>query len=196
LALIAAAGILAFKFSQARPPLWEWLMAAGLVVATTGAARSGVWLLFFLAPPAAASFRPAREWRALIPVVALAALAGIVYGSVRGPVRTGASPRLVEQAVVLAHRSPVVAEGGIEEQVALAGGSILIGDPIDAFSKHDQNAYLDWLDGQRRGLQALDGRVHVVMVLRGSDAQRLMSQAGGFTLVGSDQHAMLYERGL
>ena len=57
-----------------------------------------------------------------------------------------------------------------------------------------QTAYLNWLDGSRTALRLLDPGVRVVLVMRGSQAQRLMSRSAGFALAGGDRQALLYER--
>ena len=117
-----------------------------------------------------------------------------VFALVRGPRLEGAGRRLLTRALVIAHGSPVLAADAVGEQVALAGGRVVAGDPIDAFPAATQTAYLDWLDGSRRALGELDTGVRVVLVMRGSRAQRLMARAAGFALAGSDPQVLLYER--
>src|SRR5436190_2125809 len=107
-----------------------------LALATVHASRNGVWLLFWLVAPAARGVMPA----ALAPPLRLAAVlaplaAGLlVVALVRGPGAQGAPAGMVARVVALAHGTPVLATGGLDEQVALAGGRIWIGNPIDAFS--------------------------------------------------------------
>src|SRR5439155_676893 len=84
LLLPAAAIALLVLAIRARPALWETIALAGLAVLTVKAARSGIWLLFFAAAPAARRLHlePGRERR--IAVVALpVALALAVFGLVR-----------------------------------------------------------------------------------------------------------------
>src|SRR2546423_3899251 len=71
LLLVAAAIALILLALKARPALWEVIPLAGLAVLTIKTARSGVWLLFFAAAPAARSLRlePGRERR--LAVIAL-----------------------------------------------------------------------------------------------------------------------------
>ena len=192
--LVLAALALGVQLWRAKPALWELAVAAALAIATVKASRSGVWLVFFLAVPAARSFRTVRLWDWVMPPVATLALIGLVAGIARGPVTNGAGAALVTRAVSLAHGTPIVADDLIDEQVALAGGRIWVGNPIDAFSKGDQMAYLDWLAGQRSGLRALGHNVHVVLTGRATDAERLMAADPQFADVGSDKRSELFIR--
>ncbi len=194
LLMILAALLLGVRLWRARAELWEWCVIAGLAVLTVQASRNGVWLMFFLVGPAARAITPKRSWEGLMPAVAVASVLAIGFAVVRGPVPAGASRALVASAVGLAHGSPVLASGSIDEQVALAGGRIWVGNPIDAFSRPDQAAYLDWLDGQAGGRRALVPDVRVVLVSRGSVTQTLMQDTPGFARVGGDGATVLYER--
>lgn len=194
LLFIGSAIVLAVQFIRGRPAGWERAAAVGLAVASVLAARSGIWLALFLVPAAARSFAVSRQWAALTgPAIALAS-GVLVFALVRGPVLRGAGAPLLSQAISAAHGSPVLAGGGIEEQVALAGGRIVVGDPIDAFPAATQTAYLDWLSGSRRALSRLDSDVHVVLVPRGTSAQRLMARVRSFAVAGGDRRVLLYER--
>ncbi len=223
LTIVAAAASLP-SAARARPALWEWLVIAALTIATVSAARNGVWLMLFLAAPAARGLAPAgsRRARSLAPAgddrsparprdagasralnqvvkpataVAAVAAAALLFAAVaRGPAPSGAGGSLVRGAVALAHGSPVLADGSIDEQVALAGGRIWAGDPIDAFSASVQAAYLDWVSGARDGAGALTPAVRVVLVARGSPSQALMSRMTDFEVAGSDATAVLYRR--
>ena len=141
------------------------------------------------------SFSPRRDWPGLTAPVAALCAGLLTFALVRGPILHGAGRPLLTRAISLAHGSPLLAGGGVEEQVALAGGSIVAGDPIDAFPAGTQRAYLSWLAGSRRALARLDRGVRVVLVMRGSSTQRLMATASGFTPVGGDHQVLLYERG-
>jgi hypothetical protein len=191
---VVCAVALGIQFARARPELWEIAVAAGLAVLTLQAARSGIWLTLFLVPTAARSFAPRRQWQALTAPVAVVCAALLAFGLVRGPQLRGAGRPLLSRALALAHGSPVLAAAEVEEQVALAGGRVVAGDPIDAFPARTQAAYLGWLDGRRQALHQLDGGVRVVLVIRGSPAQRLMAQAPGFALAGEDRQVLMYER--
>jgi hypothetical protein len=194
IALIVASVFLVARAWRARPALWEWCVIVGLAILTLKASRDGVWLLFFLAAPAAVGITPKRSWRALVPVITLASLLAIGFAVVRGPISSGASRALVADAVSIARGSPVLASGVMDEQVALAGGRIWVGNPIDAFSHADQVAYLDWLDGVAAGRRALAAQVRVVLVSRGSETETLMQATPGFVAVGGDATTALYER--
>jgi hypothetical protein len=170
------------------------LVAVALAALTLHASRNGIWLLFFLAPVAARAISPRRTWAGLVvPGIALS-VAGICVAVARGPIAHGASPTLVARAIALAHGSPVLASDGIEEQVALAGGRIWAGDPIDAFSRADQAAYLNFIAGSVDGRRALVPAVRVVVVGRGSAAARLMARTPGFVAAGGDAIAQIYAR--
>ncbi len=193
-AFIGCAVLLAIQFVRAQPRTWELAVAAGLAVLAIQAGRSGIWLSLFLVPTAARSFVARRQWQALTAAVAIACAGLLVFGLVRGPRLEGAGGPLLSRALVMAHGSPVLAAGAVEEQVALAGGQVVAGNPIDAFPAKTQIAYLNWLDGSRRALSELDPGVRVVLVMRGSRAQRLMAQAPGFALAGGDRQVLLYAR--
>jgi hypothetical protein len=113
---------------------------------------------------------------------------------VRGPLPGGAGGSLVRGAIALAHGTPVLADGSIDEQVALAGGRIWAGNPIDAFSRPVQTEYLDWTAGETGGAAALAPAVRVVIVSRGSPAQALMARMPGFVAGRADATAVVYER--
>jgi hypothetical protein len=194
LVMLAAGAILVYRMWRARAPLWEWCTVVALAVLTVHADRNGVWLLFFLVAPAARALAPARSLRMLVPVAAAVSLALICFALVRGPTPTGASRSLLAGALALAHGSPVLADGSIDEQVALAGGRIWAGNPIDAFSHPVQAAYLDWLDGTPDGRRALRPDVHVVLVSTGTETQTLMQETPGFARVGGDRGTAMYER--
>ncbi|HZU59355.1 MAG TPA: hypothetical protein VE983_00215 [Solirubrobacteraceae bacterium] len=191
---IVCAAVLLVQFWRARPSRWEQLVSVGLTVLAVQAGRNGVWLVLFLVPAAARSFAPRRQWQLLAVPVALASVGILAFGLIRGPVLQGASPRLVARALSLAHGSPVLASSTIDEQVALAGGSIVVGDPIDAFPAREQVAYLDWLNGSRRALAALGGDVRVILVMRTGAARRTVAQDPAFALAGGDAQALLYAR--
>jgi hypothetical protein len=194
LLLAAMAVVLLVRFWRARPQLWEWAVVIALAVLSVQASRNGVWLVLFLVVPAARAIKPKRTWQAVAGPVMAASLAVIGFAFVRGPAPSGMSRSLMARALVLAHGSPVLAEGQIAEQVALAGGRIWVGNPIDAFSRLDQAEYLDWLAGQPNGRRALKAQVEVVLVSSGSPAQKLMARTPGFVPVGGDRRTTIYER--
>ena len=191
--LLLAALALAFRLLRSRLALWEWCVTAALAVLTVQAARNGVWLLFFLVAPAARSIHPKRTWVGVMPIVAAASVAVVAFALVRGPAG-GASRAVVAQAISMAGGSPVLADGSLDEQVALAGGRISVGNPIDAFPRPDQAAYLDWIAGAPGGRRALAPDVQIVLVTRGTGTQTLMRDTPGYQLVGGDTGTAIYQR--
>jgi hypothetical protein len=191
---ILAAIALAWFLRRNRPRLWELAVILGLAALSVQASRSAVWLLLFLVAPAARSIAVRREWGHLIPLTIAASLATIAFAIGRGPLATRADRTLVSRAVTLARGTPVLASDLLGEEVALDGGRILIGNPIDAFSRHDQATYIDWLQGARGGTAALVPEVRIVLVNRGSATERLMATAPSFAPVAGDRATILYER--
>jgi len=192
--VIASAVALVVLAVRARPPLWEFVALAGLAIVTVQAARSGVWLLFLAAAPAARSLASARPPRhvVLVPVlVAAAAVAAI--GLVRGPLRIGATDDLVSRTIADARGGPVLAEPLLAEQVVLAGGRVWLSNPIDAFDHADQRLYLDWVEAEPSGDAALR-HARVVLVEVDGDADRRLAKRRTFRRVASDDDAALYAR--
>jgi hypothetical protein len=194
LMLLVTALVLGWRMWRARAAIWEWGVLAALALLTIHASRNGVWLLFFLVAPAARALAPERSLRMLMPIAAVTSVVVICFAVVRGPAASGASSSLVSGAVALARGSPVLADGSIDEQVALAGGRIWAGNPIDAFSRPVQAAYLDWLAGTPGGRRALGADVRVVLVSTGTETQALMQANPGFTRAGGDASTAVYER--
>ena len=194
--MVAAALALLFRMRRVRPPLWEVVVIVGLVVLTVKAARDGVWLLFFLAPLAAlSSTQVRREWNGLLPIAAVAAALMLVVGLARTPSRDTVSRALVARAIALAHGTPVLADAIAAEQVALAGGRIWVGDPLDAFPRRIQGLYLDWLAGDSGGRAVLaNPRIKVVLVSPGSAALTLTAADSAFVRVAGDKAAAVYVR--
>jgi hypothetical protein len=192
--LVLAAIVLLVRAWKARTTRWEWCVVAVLVVLTVRADRDGIWLLFFAAVPAARTLAPTRSLRTLVPVLAVASVLALVFAVARGPIPGGAPSSLVHGAVTLADGSPVLADGSVDEQVALAGGRIWAGNPIDAFSPAVQSKYLDWLAGSPSGAGAVAPSVRVVLVARGSPTAALMARMPGFVATRGDRGTVLYDR--
>lgn len=200
LVMIACIGLLVWYGFRARRwavlGVWEWIVVLGLSVMTVSAHRNGVWLLFFVVAPGAVGLS-----RGLREVVRLRWAGAIALGSAvlvclavsRGPVAYTPGPSLVAQAIARSHGSPILAGGGVDEQIAVAGGRIWVGNPIDAFSAADQSSYLDWLSGNRGGLRALAG-VRVALADRGSPSARLTAADRAFAAVGGDRQGVLFVR--
>ena len=174
--LIAVALPLLVAFLWSRPRAWELAAAAGLAGLTVHAGRDGVWLLLFLAPPAAKAIRlRAKAHEAVVPAIALVLVVVGALAFLRGPSSAGASDRLVRDAIAAAHGTPILAEPATAERIALAGGKVWISNPLDAFSRVDQRAYIDWLQGKRSGDRLLREAEVVVVSAGSSAAQRLRS---------------------
>jgi hypothetical protein len=192
LAIAAAAPLVALAL-RSRLPRWELGALAGLAVLTVQSGRGAVWLLFLLALPAARGLRaewlPARVHRIIsLPVIAVVALA-----VARGPYPLSAGDALVRSAIAQAAGTPILAESVPAEQLALAGGTVWMANPLDAFPHGDQRLYLDWLQGRPAGDAAL-ARARVVLVMRGSRPQRRLATSPSFRELGHDAHAVLYSR--
>jgi hypothetical protein len=177
-----------------RPAAWEVATILALAALTVHTGRSGVWLLFFLLAPVTLARPLAAPRTRFLPAAVAALLAVTAFAIVRGPVSAAAGGRLVDRAVVLADDGPVLAEDSLAEQVALAGGRVWVGNPIDAFSHRDQAVYLDWLAGKPSGRLALEEPVEIVLVRRGEAAERVVARAPGFVRVASDGNAAIYRR--
>lgn len=82
----------------------------------------------------------------------------------------------------------------LAEQVALAGGRIWVGNPLDAFSHADQSLYLDWLEGRAAGDAALRHAPRVVLVHPGSESDLRIRARGRLRELARDEHAVVYGR--
>jgi hypothetical protein len=180
---------------QARPRAWELVALAGLVVLAAKTSRGGVWVVLFAVPLVAAGLpwhelRRSRVAAMLLVVCTLAAVAGVVHG----PFNTAATPGLVQRAVADAHGTPVLAEDALAEQVALAGGRVWVGNPVDAFTRADQRTWIAWLQGKPAGDAALAHAPRVVFVRRKGSAERRIAADPRFRLDGEDSLAAVYLR--
>jgi hypothetical protein len=180
LTLIAVAALLAILALRGRPRAWEVAAAVALAGLTVQTARSGVWLLMVLAVPAARGV-PGRLSLRPLSGFALAAFlcACISYGLIRGPLPFGAPTPAVDAAIAAAGSGPVLAQDVLAEQVAAAGGRIVIGNPLDAFRRGDQRLYLAWASGKEAG-DPLLRRARVLLVRAGSGASRRAISTGRF----------------
>jgi hypothetical protein len=194
LLLVAAAVALLVLAVRARPRLWELIALAGLALLTVKAARSGVWLLFVAAAPAARSLRFERErtLRLAVPLFVTAVVVGL-FGIARGPLSTGAGRPLLNQALREADGTPILADAVPSEQIAAAGGRVWISNPLDAFRHRDQRLYLDWLAGRPRGDRALD-KTRVVLAIRGDDPAKRLRHSEAFRPAGHDANAIIFVR--
>jgi hypothetical protein len=193
--MIVAVLILALGLRRQIPRLWEIAVLIGLAALTIKAGRDGVWLLFFLVGPASRGGRAGKRWEPLSPALLVVGLLLIAVDIANPPHPSGISKRMVEQAVRTAAGAPILADGLPAEQVALAGGKIWAGNPLDAFSHKVQTEYVDFIQGYpggRSGLSSPD--VRFVLVSRGSGADSLVAADHQFAVVVSDPTAVLYRR--
>jgi len=183
---------------RARPRTWELACLALLAASAVHVGRNSVWLVLFIAAPAAARmrFQPARPTAGVRVLVAGAWTVPVlllVTAFVRTPAQTVAGPVLRADAVRLAAGKPILADAEDAEQLALDGRRVWIANPIDAFDRRDQRLYLSWLRG-RPGGDALVRRHNVVLVQLDSAAQLRLARQGGFREVARDSAAVLYAR--
>lgn len=192
LALAVAALVLLAGFVRTRPRPWQFAFALVLTAFTVHAARNGIWLLLFVAAPAACALRTTkRPPAALSHGIALALAACAVAGLVRGPLDVGASRQLIAQAIAAAHGRPILADPAAAEQIAEAGGRVWIANPIDAFSRADQRLYLDWLQGKPAG-DAAEARASVFLVRSHTSAARRLDTNRRARFLAGDGDALLF----
>ena len=166
--------------------VWEYVVMLGLAVGTVTAARHGIWLLMAAAAPAAVSLTrrpltpPVRvPARPVLVTVAASVVLACVLVLPRGDDVLPADPELVEEVVVASGDRVVLAPEPLAESLALAGLTVWAANPIDAFSARDQEAFLDFLEGDDGAAGAVEGS-DAVVVEDGSDAADLMDSVDGF----------------
>jgi hypothetical protein len=192
---VAVGAILLVAFLRSRPRVWEVAVAALLVWSSIHTARNGVWLLLFLAPPAAAALRRLRAdpHPAVVHGLALLCLAVGALGVVRGPLTAGADGHIVGRALAAAHGRPILAEPASAEAIVAAGGRVWISNPLDAFSRAAQRRYVDWLEGRPAGDRLL-ARVRTVVVTVGSPAARRLAGDHRFRVAARSVKAIVFVR--
>jgi hypothetical protein len=193
---IAVALTLLFLAVRSKPRRWELYSIALLAISSVHVGRNSIWLVLFVAAPAAAGMR-LREVSASPRLLVLAAwvvpIVLLVAAFDSEPVQSVAGPALRAKAVRLAAGVPVLADPEDAEQLALDGRRVWISNPIDAFDRRDQRLYLDWLRGHASGDALLRGR-DVVLVTLDSPAQTRLARMGAFREAGRDDQAVLYRR--
>ena len=195
IAFVVCAALLVVAALRSRPRVWEWVALAGLALLTIRAARGGIWLVFFAATPAALGLGRGGGARSRLALPAAVVLVGLAVAAIaHGPRELGARDDVLRRALADAGGTPILATDILAEQVALAGGRVWIGNPIDAFSRRDQRLYLDWLLGKPRGDAALAHAPRVVLVQPDSKAQKRLARLGVLREVARDDGAVLYER--
>jgi hypothetical protein len=195
--LVLALPLLAFAF-RTRPRTWELACIVAFTALTVHASRNSVWLLLFIAAPAACglgkgALRHVSVSRRPIALCAWIPVAFLVLGLVRTPQQRGAGERVRTEAVRLAAGKPILADGLDAEQLALDGRRVWIANPLDAFSRRDQRLYLDWLDASPAG-DALLKEATAVVVARGSKPQQRLERDRSFRRAALDADAVIYVR--
>ena len=195
IATLACLALGIWPLVRARPRLWEIVALVGLAVLTARTARGGVWVVLFAAPLVAAGLPWRREQRSrFVPLILVACGVLAVFGLVRGPLETGASPRMLQRALTAANGTPVIGDSMLSEQVALAGGRVWIANPIDAFSRADQRLWIAWLEGLPAGDAVLAHIPRVAFVSRRGAAARRLAQDPRFRLEAQDARTAVYVR--
>ncbi|KRE62292.1 hypothetical protein [Nostocoides sp. Soil756] len=202
LALLLAALVLIVLAVRNRPPLWEWLATAGLLAGTASAGRNGIWLLLLLAPaamraiPRAEADAPAERVANLtgrvtvLPRAVLTAGVMVLCGValvVRGPAAQAPGADLVGPVRAAAAGRPVLAPEPLAETLAQRGITVWAANPIDAFPRRVQAAFLDFLHD---GTVPEDAAVGLVVVDEGLAGQvtangtwAVVQRTGGFALL-------------
>jgi hypothetical protein len=178
--------------------IWELACIAAFAGLTLHAGRNSVWLLCFIAAPAASGLgkRFLRDFTVSPRTVVLCGCVPAVFlavGVLQTPRPDGAGERVRGEAARLAAGKPILADGIDAEQLALDGRRVWIANPLDAFSRHDQRLYLDWLDASPAGDALLRGAAAVV-VTRGSKPQQRLERDPSFRRAALDAKAAIYVR--
>ncbi len=194
-AFVAVAVPLVAAAVRRRPAGWELAVLVVLAAMSVEARRNGVWLLLFAVTPAARSFGVSRSplvSARLAAACCIVPVAVAVHGLTRPPAADGAGKPLLQRAAAAAHGSPILADPLDGERLALQGERIWIGNPLDAFSREEQRAYLDWLRGVPAGDRILRAPIRVVVVERGSEPQKRLAARSSFRELGRDGWAVVY----
>jgi hypothetical protein len=192
--MLVAAALLIVSAALRRPPLWELLATAGLLVGTAFAARNGIWLILFVAPASVRrqsgnDQRRSGNWRAAVAVTVAASV--LTVGMQMGRRSQQLQPPgvgLVPLVEAVAAGRPVLADEPIAETLAQGGLKVWAANPLDAFPRAVQGQFLDFLS---------EGRVPVgagidVAVVRGETASALARQ--GWLVVAKAQGFVVLER--
>ncbi len=180
--------------TRQRLAMWELVVLVGLGSLSIDARRNGIWFLLFAAVPAARAFRRSRDSRILSPRAAALCFAVpcfvAAFGLVHHPPQRGAGTLLLERATLDSQGGPILADPVDAERLALRGARVWISNPLDAFPRPAQRAYIDWV----RGAGAPSRAVRIVLVTRGSAAQLRLAHDAAFRELGRDVQAVLYGR--
>jgi hypothetical protein len=183
LLLILSAVLLIALAARRRRQLWEYAALLGLGVGTLMAARHGVWLLLFLAAPAAAgATRTKRDvvdgeahlrWPFYIATGTSVVLAVVTLSLTRSAEVSPVDRSLVSAVVQTAAGRVVLAPEPLAESLAIEGVRVWASDPIDAFSSEDQIAFLDFLSGGPHAARAIEASELVVAEESSISARRI-----------------------
>jgi hypothetical protein len=195
--IVLAIPLLVFAF-RSGSRVWELASIAAFAGLTLHAGRNSVWLLCFIAAPAAHGLgkRYLRDFSVSPRTLVLCAwvpAAFLVLGVLQTPQQYGAGERVRSEAARLAAGKPILADGIDAEQLALDGRRVWIANPLDAFSRRDQRLYLDWLDANPAG-DALLRDATAVVVARGSKPQQRLDRDRSFRRAALDARAAIYVR--
>jgi hypothetical protein len=168
-------------------------------VLTLHASRNSIWLACLLAAPAAHGlgrrFLPKLTVsRRTLVMCGWVPVLFLLLGFAQPLHQTGAGRRVRAQAARLAAGRPILADGIDAEQLALDGQRVWIANPLDAFSSRDQRLYLDWLEAKPAGDELLSDGAPVVVVSRGSPAQRRLARDPSYRRAAIDAKSMVYVR--
>lgn len=185
LMLLAAIGLL-IPLLRHRRQAWEYVAVLGLCAATVSSARHGVWLLCLLVVLAVPRSFPLAESKPDRAGGLLAAACGVIalvvalpIALTRGDSVLGAPPAVVSDVARVAQDRVVLAPAPLSESLAVAGVTLWVSNPLDAFTHPDQAAYLDFLDGTTGAGPAV-AAADVVVAREGSRQASLMSGEPGF----------------
>jgi hypothetical protein len=183
--VVAAAGL--FALSRGRLVLWEWVVCVALAVDSIRTARIGLFLLFVLAYPAGRALR-VRTPNPVVLASGACCFAALALGLLAVS-RPASGTGLARRAA--ATHEVVLADPLLGEWVALYGGRIWVGNPIDAFRRRDQRLYLDWTAGDPSGRAAVD-HAGLVLVQPTSGAGRAAARDPRLEKVATSANAVLY----
>jgi hypothetical protein len=183
--MLIAASILIIYSIRARRPIWEYVCVGGLALGTLLAARNGVWLLMFCATPAALGLSrfarvrrhdPRRLPSAQVLITTAAVTCAVLLIFQRGDRVAPISEEEAQAVVKLAAGQVLLAPEPAVESFAAAGATVWMANPIDAFQREDQAAYLDFLSGGPLAIRAVEAS-DIVVVPRGSQAAKRFGSA-------------------
>lgn len=201
--MVSIAGLLGLLALARRLPRWEYVALAGLMLATLTAARHGVWLLLFLAAPAAAHItrlaptlmgRTARgphlTWLLGVPLAIVTAMLVTLTLSGRAEAFT-ADKRLAHAVRDVVGDGVVLAPEPLAESLAASGVRVWMSNPLDAFSRGDQSAYLAFVSGDLANAKKALEATEFVVAETGSAQAVLATRTGFVVKLQIDGHVVM-----